>query len=378
MKTLKIFMISSPTSPANILRYGEDRIPEEFLKLSEKYDITRFRYIIDGSMTSMRRFYLYHGFRYLFTLFKHLLEQRYHLFITPLFFPEAIIIFILAKLSKKPLIVKDGHWYWPDTSLAKFLWPVFRCIAKYSNLLLVTKGAKVFWRSSKISTKIMVAPLYISLIQIRNEDLVHAEQFKKKFNNKKIILFFGRLVRYKGAEYLIKAFANLLKENNDVFLIIAGEGPEREKLEKLCIDLGINDSVFFTGFVRNEDKPAYFLMCDVFVHPAITEETPEEWGLVVNEAMSVGKPVVVTPAVGARELVIDGVNGYIVPEKNVDLLYKALKNILSNDELRTKMGREAKRTIESFYTHDHSVKILDKAIRSVLLELISKFRILGG
>lgn len=83
--------------------------------------------------------------------------------------------------------------------------------------------------------------------------------------------------------------------------------------------------------------------------------------------MSVGKPVIVTTAVGsAPDVVQHGVNGYIVPEKDADSLYNALKNIIMNKDARERMGITSKKIIEKAYTYEHAVKGLDRAIRAVI------------
>jgi glycosyltransferase involved in cell wall biosynthesis len=102
---------------------------------------------------------------------------------------------------------------------------------------------------------------------------------------------------------------------------------------------------------RVEIEP-YFILSDILVLPSITLKNHEEWGLVVNEAMSVAKPVVVSGSTGcAYELVKNAVNGYIVPEKNVEALFKAMEKLIINDELRLNMGNEAKKTIASRFTY---------------------------
>jgi glycosyltransferase involved in cell wall biosynthesis len=137
-------------------------------------------------------------------------------------------------------------------------------------------------------------------------------------------------------------------------------------LEALRNDLGLTD-VRFAGFVPQQEKALYYLLCDLFILPSITLKVPEEWGLVVNEAMSVGKPVIVTDSVGcAYELVKNNVNGLIVPEKDIEALSSAAIRLLSDDEARARMGKESKRTIDEGFTYQHSIDDLSKFVRSVL------------
>jgi len=276
---------------------------------------------------------------------------------------EAVVVFIISKLLRKPIIIKDTHWYWPDTLPAKLFWPIARFMVKHANLFLCSKIVAQYYRSSGISPRVKEAPVYASVINYNHEDVLRAKKLREKIGRKKIILYFGRLVRYKGASYLIRAFAKLLKESDDIFLIIAGEGPEKERLKKLCNELKLKN-ILFTGYVKHKDKPMLFLACDIFVHPATyekPEKAPEEWGLVINEAMSVGKPVVITTAVGAKEIVRQGVNGFIVPPANADALYRVIKVLLEDDELRMRMGEMSKEIIK-FYTPEVVLKKYDEAI----------------
>lgn len=338
----------------------------------DKYNLVCFRHILRRPM-SLRLKYLFSMLKSIFLL-RYLIKGRFHLFIAGMLDLESFATLLIAKLLKRPIIIHDDHWYWPSTVLGKITWPIAVLLARNSDLMLVTLLARLYWKSIGVDdNKLMTAPLQISLLEVNEKDYLKSEELKKSFKCHKVILYFGCLVKYKGVEYLIKAFAKLSEENKEACLIIAGEGPERQRLEKLCKELKLDNRVHFTGFVKEEDKAAFFLLCDVFVHPAIRLATPEEWGLAVNEAMSVGKPVVVTTAVGAKELVKNGVNGYIVPERNVGALYNAIKILINNDGLRNKMGNTARRTIEQGYTYEQYIKRFEEAIREAIkLSLMKK------
>lgn len=156
-------------------------------------------------------------------------------------------------------------------------------------------------------------------------------------------MYVGRLVKRKGVDYLIKAFAKLKNEINDVVLIIIGRGECRDELELLAKNLNIEDSVYFMGYVEDELLPAYYLLCNICVVPSITYGMADPWVLVVNEAMYFGKPVIATDAVGAAfDMVKDGENGFMVPEKDSEALYEAMKKILSDPELEEKWGKNQK------------------------------------
>ena len=128
------------------------------------------------------------------------------------------------------------------------------------------------------------------------------------------------------------------------YLLYVGDGELRSELERR-IRLLPDDSVRFLGFRNQTELPRFLDLCDVFVLPSVHEP----WGLIVNEVMNAGKPVVVTDHVGcAPDLVEEGVNGYVYAACNVDELAQCLYKLLSNSELRAQMGRESLRQIRQW------------------------------
>jgi glycosyltransferase involved in cell wall biosynthesis len=272
---------------------------------------------------------------------------------------------------RRPFIVLDEHWYWRENLLMRLLWPVARLIACNATFLIVPGiRAKKFWDFVGIpKRKVRVVNFDASILEPEEKHVKLSSKIRSVLNNKKIILYFGRLVKRKGVDFLIRAFAKLSKDDKDVVLLIAGEGVERGNLQRLCKELGLDGRVYFMGFANQDDKAAYFLACDIFVCPSITLGMPEIWGIVVDEAISLGKPVVVTTAVGsAYDLVRHGVNGYIVPEKNVDALCKAIKLILSDKNLRISMGKASKKLSEKITYR--AFRSLDESIKSALLRTV--------
>ena len=161
-----------------------------------------------------------------------------------------------------------------------------------------------------------------------------------------MVLYLGRLEEVKGLPYLLKAFGSLQRE--DTVLILAGTGSEKERLERLVQELGIASNVRFVGYVPPERTAPYYAIAWVYVLPSVT--TPyfkEPWGLVVNEAFNQGVPVIATDVVGAAAggLVQDGVNGFVVPERDSVALAQALQRILDGPNLRERFSQNARQII---------------------------------
>jgi glycosyltransferase involved in cell wall biosynthesis len=142
----------------------------------------------------------------------------------------------------------------------------------------------------------------------------------------------GRLVELKGIEYLLSAAAALRSEFPALRLEIAGSGPERDKLEAAVADSGLGDHVTFLGWVR--DLTTVLPRWDVFVMPSLEEGFP----IAALDAMAAGLPVVATSVGGIPELIEDGKTGWLVPPRHAEALASRLRLLLSNPELRSRMG----------------------------------------
>lgn len=154
-----------------------------------------------------------------------------------------------------------------------------------------------------------------------------------------VILFASKLQPRKRPHDLWHAYTRLSADGEEPmpYLIFVGEGTERPALEAAVARRGWN-SVRFVGFQNQTQMPGYYALADVFVLPS----EREPWGLVVNEAMNAGTAVVVTTDVGAAaDLVEDGVNGYVVPVGDVDMLARRLRQITSDPRLAASMGQKS-------------------------------------
>jgi glycosyltransferase involved in cell wall biosynthesis len=272
--------------------------------------------------------------------------------------------FLAVKLRRRKLIFWSGEWHQPNTLTRKIATPILKFVAKRCDAIVVygspqkthmlSYGAK--------QDKIFLAP-NASLVDTSYD----APKVRRESNGRKVILYLGRLTRYKGADYLIKAFAKIERERNNVVLLIGGDGDFGAELEKLCRQLSLCN-VMFLGAVALEDRAYYYQMCDVFVLPSIWQpDYCEAWGLTLNEAMQFGKPVIATDAVGAAfDLIEDGINGFMVKNADTDALYEAIEKIISDPELERRMGLESKRIIAEGFMYEHMVKGFGEAIRSVL------------
>jgi glycosyltransferase involved in cell wall biosynthesis len=164
-------------------------------------------------------------------------------------------------------------------------------------------------------------------------------------NDAPVVLFAGKLIDKKQPLRAIEAFARV-RATRPCWLLIAGDGPLRAGCETLVRTLGVPD-VRFAGFLNQAEMPNAYAAADIFVLPSKLHET---WGLVVNEAMNFGLPIVVSDKVGcAADLVRPGENGVVVPHDHTDHLAQAIAALAADDDMRRAYG-ERSRAIVSGYT----------------------------
>lgn len=278
---------------------------------------------------------------------------------------ETCLYLPIVMLRKKPLIMYSED-FGGNTLSRKIITPLLKILTIVSSAILVpgTKHKEYFISLGASPDKIFLFP-NASNVTAKENDHILKEKLKEKLGtkDKKIILYVGRLVERKGVQYLIKAFTKLRTERKDVDLVIVGRGEYGEKLESLCENLNVKDNVHFMGFFENEFLSAFYLLSNICVMPS---SLGESWVLVLNEAMYFGKPVIATDGVGgAFDMIKDGINGYMVPAKDVNALFEAMKKILSDPDLEKKMGEKSKKIVKEGFTYEHMVKGFMNAIEYV-------------
>jgi colanic acid/amylovoran biosynthesis glycosyltransferase len=165
------------------------------------------------------------------------------------------------------------------------------------------------------------------------------------------ILSVGRLVQKKGHEYAIRAVAKLMKGVGNIEYVIAGDGPLREKLQRLAAELNIEERVKFLGAISHEKVRQLYGQFHIFVLPSITADDGDQEGIpvVLMEAMATGVPVVSTFHSGIPELIEDGISGFLVPERDVDALAGKLKFLIQNTDIWGQVSHRARKVVEENY-----------------------------
>ena len=193
----------------------------------------------------------------------------------------------------------------------------------------------------------------------RNIEPNEIERFRRehKLGNALLILYVGRLVPEKGAGILATAWQRINARNQTLVLI--GDGPEADRLQAL-------PNAKLLGPLPREQLPVAYAAAELTVLPSIpTPRFREPWGLVCNESMHQGRPVIATDAVGAVAggLVRDGETGLVIPAGDPDALASATQHLLSDDALRNRLGEAAKRAVAP-YTYDAMAAGFDQALEA--------------
>lgn len=269
--------------------------------------------------------------------------------ITGYFDPAQVLLMFYARL-KGVKVVLSSESSSADNS---------RSLVKESLKKLIVNRAHAFFCFGKTSAEYLeslgVKP---SQIPVRNAAVIDEEVIRTRYNAGKQanvnvaraarFVFVGRLAPEKNLEMLIRAFAGIqhLDESGWPWeLMFVGEGPERPLLTRLAAELQLENKISITGGIPWHKVPDYLVHCDVLVLPSKSEP----WGLVVNEAMVCGMPVIVSKNCGCvADLVENGVNGFTFDPGNQQELERAMAFFVQNPEKIAIMGRESLRLVAPF------------------------------
>lgn len=288
---------------------------------------------------------------------------------------------IAAKLLRKPIVLRfvgDAAWE-----------GAFRSRQTNKNLedfLQSPEGDSAVKRLLAIQKYVLnrvnrvIVPSYFLKSILAKHYLVDSEKIKVIYNafdfgvynqissknlealsNPKIITV-GRLVRHKRIDKIIKTIGKIVKNYPNIKLLIIGDGPERENLEKLSTELEIEENVSFLGKIPHEDVMELIKRFDIFVLNSIYEGLPH----VVIEAMACRTPVIATNIRGTNEVVTDGETGLLVSPNNTEELKEKIIPLLRDEGLRKKLVENAYKSVIEKFTWEKNLSILEKELKEVI------------
>jgi phosphatidylinositol alpha-1,6-mannosyltransferase len=169
---------------------------------------------------------------------------------------------------------------------------------------------------------------------------------------RKVVLSVMRLVERKGVDKMIEAIPLIRKHVPEVLYLVAGEGPDRERLQNLTQQRGLQNHVQFVGrYVAGDEKATYYDLCHVFAMPSreMTDGSAEGFGIVFLEANAYGKPVVGGNAGGVGDAVEDGRTGLLVDPTEPSDIASAVVRLLQDESLADRLGRYGRERVARDY-----------------------------
>lgn len=281
--------------------------------------------------------------------------------------PMAAVALYMAKPKGKVVL----HWH-SDIIKQKYLLKLFEPLQKWviNRADLIIGATKTHIKSSDqanlMLNKSIILPYPFDSKQFKeyvNDELL--SELKLKYQGKKIIFAMGRLVYYKGFEYLIEAATHL---NDDYIILIGGEGKLKADFEKKIKDSNLQSKVELLGFIHHDVLGTYYQLCDLFCLPANLRS--EMFGIVQLEAMSFGKPVITSnlKRSGICHVNIDNVTGLCVKPESPLAIANAAISILEDKEKYTQYSENCKKRVEEVFNKKIIIQKLIKIYKQVLSE----------
>lgn len=266
--------------------------------------------------------------------------------------------FLGALSSVRPLIISV---WGTDILEAPNLTPFHRWLTRYSlaradaitatGLHLATETTRFTPRGTRVTS----IPYGV--------DLQRFQPVERPVSQRVTIGTASRFSPEKGLRYLLEAFAQLRQRFGDrVALRIAGDGPERGKLDALVERLGIAGQTELAGWVEHAELPAFLQSLDVFVLPS----TYEGFGVAAVEASAMALPVVASRVYGLPDVVKEGVTGFLVPAKNSVALAQAIGRLVEDPDLRVALGKAGRQYVAERYDWRENAAQMDRLYEKVL------------
>lgn len=230
------------------------------------------------------------------------------------------------------------------------------------HVIAPTNKIKVELESYGIKKPISVIPTGINLQRFHPHRSNFLHQKANLGPNRRILLYLGRLGKEKSVDYLLKSFALITKEVDDVDLVLVGDGPERRNLEKMSRELGIERRTHFIGFIDPSQTPLAYSDAALLVFCS----TSETQGLAIPEAMACGLPPVVVKDPAYREIVKHGYNGVVAKRGNKGFA-QAVCQTLADPKLIKELSKNAQKTVSS-YSLDKSVDNLERLYHQLIIK----------
>lgn len=254
--------------------------------------------------------------------------------------------------------ITRGHFQKSSKKLVEYL-TLFYCDKTITELIVPTKKAyDLFKKKYNVKRNIYIVPTGIEVERFYSENVdgLNVNKIKKDLNFSKkdfVLIFVGRLAEEKNVEFLLDVMKDLYIRYPHLKLLIVGDGPDKEKYEKISATNKTDKNVIFTGKVAWDLVPAYYQACNGF----ITASTTETQGLTVIEAMAASLPALCINDESFNNTVVDGLNGYIF--NNKEECEKLIVKLMDDKNLQKEIGIGARGSAQMHSSKYFAEKVVD-------------------
>src|SRR3989344_2279099 len=212
---------------------------------------------------------------------------------------------------------------------------------------------------------IVVNPCPAIMPEMAAEPRMNQLRKELDLNNKKILLTVGRLVERKGHDFVIKSLPKIIKAAPNVFYLIVGDGPERQRLQTLVNELSLADYVKFVGRASENDLACFYSLCDIFIMPAreLANGDVEGFGIVYLEANLFGKPVIGGRSGGVGEAIIGGKTGLLGNPLNQVEITKAAIHLFTDDAYAQRLGLQGLERVSNEFDWPSQVEKIKEVLK---------------
>ncbi|MCX7704793.1 MAG: glycosyltransferase family 4 protein [bacterium] len=273
---------------------------------------------------------------------------------------------IAAKVfSRKSKVVHTLHgpsFYPYQPAIAKFMYVIVEKIAGYFTDCFISVSSVILERylnhgiGKRQNSCVIRSGFDVEQYQKANETRHISRENLGIKENQILIGMIGRLFPLKGQEYLLKVFVRIAKDYPHTYLLLVGDGILRDRFERFVEEHDLKQRVFFTGLVEPEKIPFYASIIDIGVHTSLREGLPRA----VVQILAAGSPVIAFDADGAKEVIKDGVNGFLVPAKDETTLEKKLRFLIENPQIAKNMGRIGQKMVSEEFSVEKMVAEIEK------------------
>jgi len=266
------------------------------------------------------------------------------------------IFILLGTITRRPVVLHihgGGFGEFYEQRLGPFgKWMVRTILNRVNRIIVVSRGLRELFESVTTGVLISVVPNPVQLDS--------ATQQRESCRRNNVVLFLGRICREKGIDELLQAVALIVREIPQTILRVAGDG-EIPAARERANALGISRNVEFLGWVKDEKKTTALADSTVFVLPSFVEALP----MAILEAMAAGLPVVATDVGGVSEIIRGDTDGILVKPGDVPALAQAIKRVLTQPDLRTRMSATGKRIVEERYSVARIIPMIETIYREL-------------